>query len=182
MVENTEFFHPRSCLPYEAYHNGLKRCINQYISLFDEKLLWKQKEFIYRTLPEMDFHIKRLELNGKTLKGKELEEYLDKPNAYFNILYVFGDQKLYEKNTYTDGINVNNIAFKNTIQTAKAYGMADAIGKIAYYLDAPRTTFYFKGSGRTSAYNYYLRYLRRTLDEYQATDEEKFITLSIFYI
>ena len=159
----------------EAYHNGLKRCINQYISLFDEKLLWKQKEFIYRTLPEMDFHIKRLELNGRTLKGKELEEYLDKPNAYFNILYVFGDQKLYEKSTYTDGINVNNIAFKNTIQTAKAYGMADAIGKIAYYLDAPRTTFYFKGSGRTSAYNYYLRYLRRTLDEYQATDEVKFI-------
>ncbi len=160
----------------EGYHSGLKRCINQYISLFDEKLLWKQKEFIYRTLPEMDFHIKHLTLNGIKQKGKELEEYLDKPHAYQNILYVFGNQNLYEKNTYTDGKNVNNIAFKNTIQTAKAYGMADAIGKIAYYLDAPRTTCYFKGSGKVNAYNYYLRYLRRTLDEYRENDEEKFIT------
>lgn len=161
----------------EAYHSGLKRCINQYISFFDEKLLCKQKEFIYKTLPEMDFHIKKLTLyNGTTLKDKELEEYLDKPNAYYNISYVFGEQNLYEKNTYTDGKNVNNIAFKNTIQTAKAYGMADAIGKIAYYLDAPRTTYYFKGSGNSGAYNYYVRYLRRTLDEYQTTDETKFIT------
>ena len=54
--------------------------------------------------------------------------------------------------------------------------MADVIGKIAYYLDAPRTKYYFKGSHRTSAYNYYLRYLRRILDAYQATDETSFIT------
>ena len=164
----------------EAYHNGLHRCIKQYISLFDEKLLEKQKNFIYQTLPEMDFHIQKLTLyNGyteTTLKGKELDEYLEKPNAYHNISYAFGDQELYKKNTYTDGINVKNIAFKNTIQTAKAYGMADAIGKIAYYLDAPRTVCYFKGSDRRGAYNYYVRYLRRTLDEYQATDETKFIT------
>ena len=26
-----------------GYHSGLKRCIKQYISLFDEKLLQKQK-------------------------------------------------------------------------------------------------------------------------------------------
>ena len=31
----------------EACHNGLRRCISQYTSLFDEKLLQKQKEFIY---------------------------------------------------------------------------------------------------------------------------------------
>ncbi len=160
----------------KAYHSGLKRCINQYISLFDEKLLWKQKEFIYRTLPEMDFQIKRLKLNGVKLEGQELEEYLSKPNAYCNIFYTFGKQNLYEKNTYTDGKNVNNIAFKNTIQTAKAYEMSDVIGKIAYYLDNPRTAYYFRGSGRAGAYRYYLRYLRRTLNTYQATDEEKFIT------
>lgn len=160
----------------EEYHSGLKRCIQQYISLFDEKLLWKQKEFIYRTLPEMDFQIQRLSWNGLKLKGRELEEYLERPNAYYNISYVFGSQRLYQKNTYTDGTNVNNIAYKNTIQTAKAYGMADALGKIAYYLDTPRTVYYFRGSGRTGAYHYYLRYLRRTLDAYLATDEEKFIT------
>ncbi len=159
-----------------GYHRGLKRCIHQYISLFDEKLLKEQKEFIYKTLPEMDFHIKHLNLYGKNLKGKELEEYLNEPNVYQNNLYLFGRENLYEKNTYTDGKNINNIAFKNTIQTAKAYEMADVIGKITYYLDAPRTTCYFKGSGNTSAYKYYVRYLRRTLDEYQAGDEVKFIT------
>ena len=160
----------------KAYHSGLNRCIQQYISVFDEKLLSEQKEFIYRTLPEMDFRIKRLTLNGIKLKGKELEEYLDKPKAYDNIYYCFGNQELYDKNTYTDGTNIRNIVYKNTIQTAKAYGMADAIGKIAYYLDSPSTIYYFRGSGKTSAYHYYLRYLRRTLDEYQATDEVKFIT------
>lgn len=159
-----------------GYHGGLKRCARQYIALFDEKLLWKQKEFIYRTLPEMDFHIKHLKLNGQKLKGQALKEFLDKPNAYQNILYSFGSQNLYEKNTYTDGKNINSIAFKNTVQTAISYEMADAVGKIAYYLDAPRTACYFKGSGKNSAYQYYVRYLRRTLDAYRATDEEKFIT------
>ncbi len=159
-----------------AYHSGLKRCISQYVSVFDEKLLFKQKELIYRTLPDMDFHIKHLKLNGTKLKDEALKEYLAKPNAYQNIPYVFGSQNLYDKSIYTDRKNVDNIAFKNTIQTAKAYGMADAIGKIAYCLDAPRTTCYFRGSGRTSAYNYYVRYLRRTLDGYLATDEAKFIT------
>lgn len=159
-----------------AYHNGLKRCIRQYTSLFDEKLLWKQKEFIYRTLPEMDFHIQKLKINGKDITGAGLEEYLSRPNAYRDIYYVFGSQELYAKNTYTDGTNIRNIAFKNTIQTATAYGMADAIGQIAYYLDTPRMAFYFRGSGRAGAYNYYVRHLRRTLDAYLAEDEEKFIT------
>lgn len=161
----------------EQYYSGLKRCLKQYISLFDEKQMCKQKEFIYQTLPEMDFKIKELTLyNNKKLEGSELEEYLSKPYAYQSISYVFGSQKLYDKNTYTDGTNVYNIKFKNTIQTAKAYGMADAIGKIAYYFDTPRTPGYFKGSGQTGAYHYYLRYLRRTLDQYLTTDEEKFIT------
>ncbi len=159
----------------EAYHSGLKRCIRQYTAVFDEKLLQEQKDLLYQTLPEMDFHIKHLKLNGIKRKGKELQEYLERPNAYQNMFYIFGSQNLYDNNTYTDGRNVKNIAFKNAIQTAKAYGMADAIGKIAYYLDAPRTTYYFKGSGRTGAYNYYVRYLRRTLDGYLATDEAKFI-------
>ena len=73
------------------------------------KLLQKQKEFIYTTLPEMDFHIKHLELNGKKLKGVELQEYLDQPGAYQNILYVYGvygSQNLYEENNYNDGKNV----------------------------------------------------------------------------
>lgn len=160
----------------KEYHSGLNRCIQQYISVFDEKLLSEQKEFIYKTLPEMDFQIKQLTLNGVKLKGSELEEYLEKPKAYDNIYYCFGNQELYEKNTYIDGTNVKNIAYKNTIQTAKAYEMADALGKIAYYLDIPRTANYFRGSGRSGAYNYYLRYLRRILDEYKATDEVKFVT------
>ena len=162
----------------KEYHNGLIRCLKQYISIFDNELMQKQKDFIYKTLPEMDFHIKKLNLYGKKLYGSELEEYLNKPYAYLEILYsyyVYGQQEIYEKNTYLDGQNIYNTKFKNTIQMAKAYGMADAIGKIAYFLDAPRTVCYFKGSSMTGAYNYYKRYLRRTLDEYRASDEQKFI-------
>ncbi|MCI8341854.1 MAG: hypothetical protein HFE62_01355 [Firmicutes bacterium] len=162
----------------KEYHDGLMRCIEQYISSFDEKLMNKQKEFIYRTLPEMDFHIKKLKLYGETMSGEELKNYLNGSyNVYCNLSYqfVFGNQKLYEKNTYTDGKDIYNVQFKNTIQTAKAYGMADAIGKIAYYLDAPRTTYYLKGSGRGKTYDYYVRYLRRTIDAYKEDDELKFI-------
>ncbi len=162
-----------------GYHTGLIRCLDQYISMFDDKLVQEQKEFIYKTLPEMDFHIKKLDLYDEKLSGSELEEYLNRPHAYQSILYnyySYGQQEMYEKSTYMDGTNIYNIKFKNTIQMAKAYGMADAIGKIAYYLDAPRTVCYFRGSGRTRAYNYYKRYLRRTLDEYKETDEQKFIT------
>lgn len=159
------------------YHNGLNRCIKQYISLFDERLMRLQKEFIYRTLPEMDFKIKRLVLyDNKKLEGKDLEEYLGRPFAYQNICYMFGIQKFYERNTYTDGTNINNIKFKDTIQTANAYDMADVIGKIAYYLDTPRTPGFFKGSKKTGAYHYYVRYLRRILDRYLVEDEHKFIT------
>ena len=159
-----------------AGHEGLRRCIRQYVSLFDEKLLWKQKESIYRTLPEMDFHIQKLKLNGKDLEGEELEAYLNKPNAYRNLYYVFGSQELYTKNAYTDGTNIQRIAYKNTIQTATAYGMADALGRIAYFLDTPRTAYYFRGSGQEGAYSYFVRHLRRTFDRYLAEDEAKFIT------
>ncbi|MCI9078508.1 MAG: hypothetical protein HFH68_06200 [Lachnospiraceae bacterium] len=157
----------------KTYHNGLKRFLEQYISMFDNKLMQKRKEFIYRTLPEMDFHIKELDW-GEKLSGSELEEYLSTPHAYQDIVYSYG--KVYEKNTYMDGHNIYNIQFKNTIQMAKVYGMADAIGKIAYYLDTPRNSGYFKGSGRAGAYNYYKRYIRRILDGYRAADEQKFIT------
>ncbi|MCI8371586.1 MAG: hypothetical protein HFI75_04170 [Lachnospiraceae bacterium] len=169
-----------------GYHSGLTRCIRQYLHLFDEKRMEEQKTYIYETLPEMDLHIKKLCLRHKVLEGRALEEYLSRPHAYQKIPYydydyngsgqVFGGQKLYEKSTYTDGTNLYNTKFKDTIQMAKAYGMADAIGKIAYYLDAPRTPAYLKGSGRSGAFHYYQRYLRRTLDEYRASDEQKFIT------
>ncbi len=158
----------------KTYHNGLKRFLEQYISIFDSKLMQENKEFIYRTLPEMDFHIKELDLYYRKLSGSELEEYLNTPYAYHNIIY--GYRAKYEKNTYMDGQNIHNIRFKNTIQMANLYGMADAIGKIAYYFDTPRNDCYFKGSCRTGAYNYYKRYLRRILDGYKASDEQKFIT------
>ncbi len=54
----------------------MTRFAQNYISVFDEKLIQQQKEFIYRTLPEMDFHVKRLKVYGKTLTGKELKEYI----------------------------------------------------------------------------------------------------------
>lgn len=46
----------------KEYHNGLIRFAKNYINAFDEKLIQEQKEWIYQTLPEMDFHIKRLKV------------------------------------------------------------------------------------------------------------------------
>ncbi|NDO46869.1 hypothetical protein [Clostridium sp. MD294] len=167
----------------KEYHNGLIRFAQNYISVFDEKLIQKQKEFIYKTLPEMDFHVKRLKVYGKTLTGKELEEYIEQSRGNYSDIYnnywvmQYGSQKLYDKNTYTDGKNINNIAFKNTIQMARAYDMADAIGKITYYIDSQRTKNYLKNTNE-EAYKYYQRYLRRIWDNYKATDENKFVEMT----
>ena len=167
----------------KEYHNGLTRFAQNYISVFDEKLIQQQKEFIYKTLPEMDFHVKRLKVHGKTLTGKELEEYIEQSRGTYSDVYSngwimqYGTQKLYDKNTYTDGKNIKNIVFKNTIQMAKAYDMADAIGKITYYIDSQRTKNYLKNTNE-EAYKYYQRYLRRIWNNYKATDENKFVEMA----
>ncbi len=169
----------------KEYHNGLIRFVKNYINVFDEKLIQKQKEWIYQTLPEMDFHITRLKVYGEAMTGKELQEYMENFGSYiYNNTWLvnYGREKLYHKNTYTDGTNIKNIAFKNTLQMVKAYDMPDALGKIAYYIDAPRTSNYFKRSGKTGAYNYYQRYIRRIFDNYKATDETKFIEAARVYL
>lgn len=164
----------------EAYHKGLKRFLKQYIDVFNEKLMQKQKDQIYASLPEMDFHVTYLDedpITDEELKKRFNTEEL--AYAYFRMYEIdgwyFGNRKLYDKNTYTDGRYFKKIPFKSTIQTAKAYDMADAIGKIAYCLDTPRTTYFLKRSGEGKAYEYFVRYLRRTIDAYQKTDETKFI-------
>ncbi len=169
----------------KEYHNGLIRFVKNYINVFDEKLIQKQKEWIYQTLPEMDFHITRLKVYGEAMTGKELQEYMENygSSIYNNYWLInYGKEKLYDTNTYTNGTNIKNIAFKNTLQMVKAYDIADALGKIAYYIDAPRTKNYFKGSGKTGAYNYYQRYIRRIFDNYKANDEIKFIETAKTYL
>ncbi len=169
----------------KEYHNGLIRFAKNYINAFDEKLIQEQKEWIYQTLPEMDFHIKRLKVYGKAMTGRKLQEYMeDYGSSIYNNYWLinYGKEKLYDTNTYTNGTNIKNIAFKNTLQMVKAYDIADALGKIAYYIDAPRTKNYFKGSGKTGAYNYYQRYIRRIFDNYKANDEIKFIETAKTYL
>ena len=163
-----------------AYHTGLKRFLKLYIDVFDEKLMQKQKDAVYRSLPEMDFHV--TQLDGEPITEEELKKRFDTEElsyAYFRMYEIsgwyFGNRKLYDKNTYTDGKYFKKMAFKHTIQTAKAYDMADAIGKIAYCLDTPRTTYFLKSTGQGRTYDYFVRYLRRTIDTYQKTDETKFI-------
>lgn len=174
-----QILHSNELWAKEAYHNGLRRCIHQYINLFDEALVQEQKNSIYERLPEMDFHIKRLNWYNTILEGEALQQHLNQPFAYDELRHsyppVFGRQVLYERNTYTDGKDFYNIPFKDTIQRARAYDMADALGKIAYYLDAPRTSTYLKAIGKGGAYRYYVRYIRRVLDEYKSTDESKFM-------
>lgn len=158
----------------QEYHSGLKRFVSQYLSMFDEKLMDKQKKWIYDKLPDMDFQIRELKKWGNVIKGEELKEYLDIP-YYSYINETAYAQATYYKGAYTDGKHIKNIAFKNTIQMVRAYGLADAAGRIAYYLDTARTKTFFSQTENIKAFAYYQRYVRRMIDEYKAKDETKFV-------
>ena len=60
--------------------------------------------------------------------------------------------------------------FKNMLQKAEIYQLADALGKVAYHLDVRKYTF----DARPKSKAYFNRYLRRMIDGYSYTDETKF--------
>ena len=53
--------------------------------------------------------------------------------------------------------------------------MADVIGKIAYYIDAPRLHYYFKGNELSRELRYFKKYIHRIIKFYAQNDKEKFI-------
>ncbi len=172
----------------ENYAKGVKRCANIYINAMDQKLKTDRTNWIRKSLSEMDLNlisIKGKEISpDKVLEGSAYRKYagtgllMDYYREYDWEQRKYIEDKApqrYKIGPYTDGTELKLIDFKNTIQEAEIYGLADVIGKVAYYLDAPRLTYYFKGNGRVKQLNYFHRYVRRIIDSYGKNNPEKFI-------
>ncbi|MCY6369954.1 hypothetical protein [Clostridium ganghwense] len=173
---------------HESYANGVKRCANIYINAMDKELKENRTKWIRESLPEMDLNL--ISIDGeeispdKVLDGSAYRRYASYGLLReYNYSYDYEQRKSVKKDVpkrykigpYTDGIRIKIGDFKNTLQEAETYGLADVIGKIAYYLDAPRLTYYFKGSDRNKQLDYFQRYVRRIIDSYAKNDPDKFI-------
>lgn len=173
----------------KSYADGIKRCALLYINSFDKT---KQKEtidFIYQTLPEIDLPL--LYANGeaiskdKVLGGKEYDIYaMCGYLSEYHLKYSSQEKKYvkqrqsfnhYNQNYYCDGLSFHVNHLKNTLQQCELYGLSDAIGKIAYYLDAPRLHYHLRANEKSKALLYFKRYVRRILDYYAKNEEDKFI-------
>ncbi|GAA0076486.1 hypothetical protein UT300005_08640 [Clostridium sp. CTA-5] len=172
----------------ESYNKGVKRCIDIYINSLTKELRENRENSIREHLHEMDLHL--IHIDGKDIpKNKILEGANYRKYAAQDLLkeyygrydYEKGEwvenraPQRYKKGLYTDGVMLNTITLKNSIEEAEVYGLADVIGTIAYYLDAPRLTYYFKGNGKSKELKYFKRYVRRIIDSYAKNDSEKFI-------
>lgn len=172
----------------ESYIKGLKRCAYIYIIGMDNELKAEKIKSIYKALPDMDLHLININGNdipeGKILEGSTyrkyaaqglLKEHYGRYDYNLRKWVEYRSPQRYKISTYSDGVILNTLELKNTIQEAEAYGLADVIGKIAYYLDAPRLSYYCRGNDKTKELKYYKRYVRRIIDSYGKNDPEKFM-------
>ncbi|MDP4091574.1 MAG: hypothetical protein Q8930_20205, partial [Bacillota bacterium] len=172
----------------ENYAEGIKRCIRIYINAVNPDLKADRKEWIYRYLSKMDLHLVRINEKDippdKVLEGADYRRYANSgqlQDYYWRYDYKtrtnskYEASRRYEAGLYNDGVRLRLIDFKNTIQEAEVYGLADVVGRIGYYLDAPRITYYLKGSGKEKALRYFRRYIKRIINSYAEADPDKFI-------
>ncbi|RII35958.1 hypothetical protein D2A34_00895 [Clostridium chromiireducens] len=172
----------------ESYIKGVKRCARIYISTLDDKLKEDRAKSICESLPYMDLHLIRIKdsniLEGKIIEGATYRKYANQGLLReYQGRYDYSKRKWIEQrcsqrykiSNYSDGVILNTLELKNTIQEAEAYGLADVIGKIAYYLDSPRLTYYFRGNDKTKELKYYKRYIQKIIDFYGQNDPERFM-------
>jgi len=172
----------------ESYGNGVIRCAKLYINALDNDLRTERTNWINKTLSLMDFHLIHIKdkdiPEDKIIEGHIYRQYANKGllvDQYRRYDYKKREyitlpmQRRFKQGPYTDGIKIKLIDFKNTIQEAEVYGLADVIGKIAYYLDSPRVTYYLKGSGKSKALAYFRRYIKRVINSYAKNSPDKFM-------
>lgn len=178
-------------LPWASgnYAKGVKRCAGLYLNALNPEAKDTRIKWIHKHLNNMDLRLTRLNerdipedqvIAGSTYRSYAnsglLKDYYERYD-YKQREYIQTEAPTrYHAGPYTDGVKLKIIDFKSTIQEAEIYGLADVIGKIAYYLDAPRLTYYFKGSGKTKAWSYFQRYLRRIIDGYAQNNPDHFMT------
>ena len=172
----------------ENYISGVKRCAAIYVDMFDASVRDSKIELIRKRFPEMDLHVMNITKNEQPEKiptnGAEYEKCAQR-GLLAPYYYTYDPKQrksvknkrenLYQVNYYSDGTSLNIIRLKSTIQEAEMHELADVIGKIAYYLDAPRLTYWFKGNSNTKGLQYFRRYLRRVMDAWAQNDEEKYV-------
>jgi len=100
--------------------------------------------------------------------GRKKQEKIDLIRSHLKDM---DSNDFYKKGNYSDGTSLNINNFKNIVQEAEVFSLVDVLGKIAYYLDAPRLRYFFQGKALT----YFKRYVRRILDSYAKNDEIKFM-------
>ncbi|MCQ2015024.1 hypothetical protein LJE39_17930 [Clostridium butyricum] len=191
-IDEAQFIHKENIHYSEiSYVQGLKRCAEIYLNSVNKEKRREREKWIKNNICNIDLNIIKLDnkeipqgqtLNGSRYRKLSLQEKLKEYNGHYErkenggwdfVRVRFKDR--YKKGPFNDGVVFDIKAFKNTIQEAEAYKMADVIGKIAYYLDAPRLHYYFKGNSLNKELNYFKRYVRRIIESYSENDPEKFM-------
>ena len=166
----------------ENYASGFRRCIKIYLTAIDEDLSTERIQWIRNNLHKVDLHLTKVKgkdlPKDKPLKGSAYRKYAYQglfQDYYYSYDYTTRSRSYkeapqrYETSVYSDGIRLNIIELKSTLQEAEIYGLADVVGRLAYYLDAPRITFYLKGSNKREALRYFRRYIKRVIRDYAET-------------
>lgn len=171
-----------------TYIKGLKRCAQIYVDSLNPAIKEQKLNWLKENHPQIDLTL--ININGKSipsdkiLEGSNYRKYaLQGLFSEFTYYYNYEKRQSFERKRpeqfkrtfYSDGNAYDFIKLKNTIQECEVFGCADILGKIAYYLDAPRLTYYAKGTGKGKALSYYRKYVRRIIDGYAKTQPDKFM-------
>ncbi len=176
---------------YKSYLDGLKRCAQLYINSINEEKRNERKNWIRENVDKIDLNLIKIDekkvsegkiLNGIAYRklslqgffGEFLIKYERQDNGRWKTIKIRRDGR-YAEGPFNDGIFLDLKVFKNVLQEAEIYKMTDVIGKIAYYIDAPRMHYYFKGNSLGRALKYYKRYLRRIIEDYGKNDPDRFM-------
>lgn len=172
----------------DSYGAGIKRCADLYLSSLYPDAREGKIQRIYQYLEDMDLTL--VSVNGKkipeeqVLEGRHYHRYYNKGYlAEYTYHYDYESRRsvkvmitdLYKKTHYCDGTKLDIVRYKAAIQEAELYGLSDALGKIAYFIDAPRVVYHLKGVGKGKALRYFQRYLRRIFESCAQTDENSYV-------
>lgn len=171
----------------ESCRKGVRRCLALYQRCFDQEIQRSRIKEIRASLSNMDLHLiyfrNQKVPQEKVIDGAAYRKYaLSGALSDYGYVYLSQERRMvrqrrpqrYEVGKYCDGVEFDVMEMKNTIQESEMYGLSDILGKIAYYLDAPRLTYYLRGNEKGKVLLYYQRYVRRMLDAKAEHDPQQF--------
>lgn len=187
--EATQLIHSSIEWTSKSFSAGIKRCVKIYLTALSDSSKAQHLTTLRMELPNLDLHLTTLKGNSvphnATFSGAQYRKFFYQ--GYYEkryLKYDYTQRRMvslempihFNIGPYTDGHVLNTVKLKSTIEEADIYKAADIVGKIAYYLDTPRLFYYFKGTKNTKAYCYFLRKVRRVLDNYAMNEPDLFIS------